>query len=168
MHGLRLGSRCFKGKTSLGIREIVDCLAPEMSQLYCVTHGDFLIDFSVGKFLSEAEDQKLRGEYNRMLLKKLDRVGNSRPDLKLFRPGFLEKFRDYLYGDWTRFYLLEATVPLSTIEPWSNGVPSGCQVLICCVDAAYWEVFVGSPELLTRLRETFAEAVPCLLQDKTA
>lgn len=123
--------------------------------------------FSGGKSLGEAEEQKLRREYNRMLLKKLDRVENSIRHLKLFQRGFLQKFRDFLYGDWNHFYLLEAKIPLSTIEPWTNKVPSGCQILICCVDAAYWEVFVESHALLVRLKETFAAAIPCRLEDKT-
>jgi hypothetical protein len=167
VHGLRLDSRCFKVETSLGIREILDCLAPEISQLYCATHGDFLMYFSGGKSLSEVEIQSLQREYDRMLMEELDRVGNSIRELKLFQRGFLQRFRDYLYGDWNRFYLLEAEVPLSTIEPWSNKVPSGCQILICCVDAAYWEVFVESPALLARLKETFAAAIPWRLEDKT-
>jgi len=123
---------------------------------------------SGGKSSSEEEIHKLHREYDRFLLEELDRVGTERRDLKLFQRGFLQRFRDCLYGDWNRFYLLEAKIPLSTIQPWSNEVPSGCQILICCVDAAYWEVFVGSPELLARLKDTFAEAIPCRSDDKTA
>lgn len=167
MHGLRLDSGCFEGEPLLGIREIVDCLEPEIPQLYCVTHGDFLTYASSDSSLSESAIRKLEREYDGMLIDELDRVGNSVRDLKLFRPGFLAKFRDHLYGDWTRFYLVEARVPLNTIEPWNNKVPSGCRILICCVDAAYWEVFVDSPALLARLKDTFAEAVLWPLDDKT-
>ena len=164
MQGIRLYSRCFEGKTSLGVREIVDCLAPEISQFYCVTHGEFLMYSSGGKSCSEEEIQKLDREYDLFLLEQLGSIGN---DLKLFQRGFLQKFRDYLYGDWTRFYLLGTRIALSAIQPWSNEVPSGCQILICCVDGAYWEVFADSPALLARLKDTFAEAMPCRLDEKT-
>jgi hypothetical protein len=170
MQGLALNSRCFKTKTSLGIREIVDCLTPEISQLYCVAHGPFL-SFSSreGKVLSEEEIQKLERESRRFLLEEEDIhiVGVEVRDLKLFERGFLEKFRDYLYGDWTRLYLLTAKIPLSTIQLWNSKLPTECEILICCIDAAYWEVFARSPALLVRLKGTFAEAVPCLLEDKT-
>jgi hypothetical protein len=90
---------------------------------------------SGGKSCSQEEIQKLDREYDQ-LLEELDHVGSERRDLKLFQRGFLQRFRDYSYGDWNRFYLLEATIPLGTIQPWSNEVPSGCQILICCVDEA--------------------------------
>jgi hypothetical protein len=159
MYGLRLYSQCFGVKTTLGIRAIVDFLAPEISQLYCVIHGDYLMRSSVGKEEAERFDR----DYNLFLMEELGLENN---DLKLFRPGFLQKFRDCLYGDWTRFYLLKATVPLSTIRPWSNELPAECEILICCVDAAYWEIFVNNPELFGRPREAFAEAVSCRLDDK--
>jgi hypothetical protein len=119
---------------------------------------------SGGKSCSEAEIQKLDREHDLFLLEQLGSIGN---DLKLFQRGFLQKFRDYLYGDWTRFYLFETRIALSTIQPWSNEVPSGCQILICCVDAAYWEVFAESYALLARLKDTFAETMPCRLDEKT-
>jgi hypothetical protein len=122
---------------------------------------------SGGKSCNEEEIERLDREYNLFLLEELGHVGTELRDLKLFQRGFLQKFRNYLYGDWSRFYLLAAKTPLSTVQPWTIEVPTGCEILICCVDAAYWEVFVSSPVLLTRLRKTFAEAVPCRLGDKT-
>jgi hypothetical protein len=145
MHGIRLYSGCFQEKTSLGIREIVDCLAPGISQFYCVTHGAFLMYSSGGKSCTREQIQKLDREYDLFLLEQLGPTAN---DLKLFQRGFLQKFRDQSYGDWTRFYLLETRIALSTFQPWSNEVPYGCQILICCVDAACWEVFAASPALL--------------------
>jgi hypothetical protein len=104
VQGLRLDSRCFKGKTSLGIQEIVDCLAPEISQLYCAAHGWPFVNYSsrAAKVLSEEEIQELERECERFLLEEEDThlVGVEVRDLKLFEHGFLEMFRDYLYGDW--------------------------------------------------------------------
>lgn len=113
----------------------------------------------------EEESQKLDSEYALFLLEELERVGAEIRDLKLFRPGFLQRFRDHLFGDWNYFYLLEAKIPLSTVRPWTNKLPSGCKILICCVDAAYWEVFTDDPSLLARLKERFNGAAPCLLED---
>jgi hypothetical protein len=120
---------------------------------------------SRGKSLSEVEIQRLDREYDQYLLEELGRVGTEVRDLKLFQPGFLHRFRDYLYGDWTRFYFLEVKIPLSTIQPWSKELPSGCQILACCADAAYWEVFVCTSTLLARLKDTFAEAIACRFDD---
>ena len=86
---------------------------------------------------NDEEGKKLDGEYASFLMEELDRVGRGIRDLKLFRPGFLQRFRDHLYGDWNSFYLLEAKIPLSTIPLGTNDLPCGCKILICCVDAAY-------------------------------
>jgi len=167
MLGLRLNSECFKEKTSRGIREILNCLAPEIAGLYCVAHGEFLAYSVGGKSCSEEEIERLDREYELFLLDSLDLVGTESRSLKLFQPGFLNNFREYLYGDWTRFYLLQEEISLSTIQPWANAIPAGCQVLICCVDAAYWCVFTNDQTVLSRLNETFAHAVPCQLEDTT-
>ena len=122
---------------------------------------------SDGRPYSEEEIQKLDREYALLLLERLGSVGAENCDLKLFQKGFLQRFRDYLYGDWNRFYLFESKPPLNALQPWSNEVPCGCQIFICCVGAAYWEVFVESPALLARLKDRFPEAIPFRLDDKT-
>jgi hypothetical protein len=104
MHGVRLDSRCFKEKTNFGIREIVDCLAAEISELYCAVHQNLLAYVSAdGKVLSDAEGEKLDCDYERFLIEEQERNGAESRKLKLFGPGFLLRFRDYLYGDWNRF-----------------------------------------------------------------
>lgn len=82
----------------------MDCLAPEISQLYCAAHGWPFVNYSsrAAKVLSEEEIQELERECERFLLEEEDThlVGVEVRDLKLFEHGFLEMFRDYLYGDW--------------------------------------------------------------------
>jgi hypothetical protein len=162
MEGLRLTEKCFDGRTEAGIRSIVDILAPELAELYCVTHSDFLIYSSGGKSLSDEECTKLDEEYGRFLLEEL-----SDRHLKLFDRGFLPRFRDYLYGDWTRFYLLSTRIPLATIQYCGNVVPPACRIFISDVDAAYWEVYVLDRSLLTRIKQKFPDAQQCRLEDKT-
>jgi len=168
MHGLVLPRQCFKVRTSYGIREIVDCLAAEISESYCAVHQHFLIyDSPEGKVLSDAESERLDRECERFLIEEQERNGAEIRDLKLFGPGFLLRFRDYLYGDWNRFYLLSEKVPLGEIQLGSNQVPPQCEIFICCVDAAYWEVYTRDTALLERLKERFPEAMPRNLADKT-
>jgi hypothetical protein len=162
MEGLHLSQKCFDGRTEYGIRSIVDVLAPDLSQYYCATHRDFLIYCdSGGKSLTDEECKQLDEEHSRFLLDEL-----SNQHLKLFDRGFLPRFRDYLYGDWTGFYLLSARIPLATIKPWGNEVPPECQIFISDVDAAYWEVYALDPFLLNRIKEKFPDAQPCKLEDK--
>jgi hypothetical protein len=158
MRGYRLGPACFREKVRLGIREIVDCLTPEISQLYCAAHGQFLELLAS----NDQESQTFDNEYAVFLLEELD----SR-ELRLFRPGFLERFRDHLYGDWNSFYLLDVRSSFGSIQPWGNDLPAECKIFICCIDAAFWEVYSDDPGLLARLKERFNGAVGCLLQDKT-
>jgi hypothetical protein len=162
MEGLHLSQKCFDGQTAYGIRSIVDVLAPELLQHYCVTHSDFLIYCdSGGKSLSDEECKRLNEEHDRFLLEEL-----SNHHLKLFDRGFLPRFRDYLCGDWTRFYLISTRIPLATIQYWSNAVPLECGIFISCVDAAYWEVYALDPSLLAPIKEKFPDAQPCKLEDK--
>ncbi len=166
MHGLVFP--CFKVRTEYGIREIVDCLAVEISELYCAVHQNSLAYVSPdGKMLSDAEGERLDRECERFLIEEQERNGAELRELKLFGPGFLLRFRDYLYGDWNRFYLLSETVPLGEIQLWSNHVPPQCEIFICCIDAAYWEVYARDAAVLERLKERFPEAVPRDLADKT-
>jgi len=168
MQGVRLFQNCFSVHTRDGIRNIVDCLVPEISQRYCVTHGEFLL-FSTreGKTLSDEAVRSFDRKYEHFLMEQHYIAGSEIPNVKLFDRGFLESFRDCLYGDWNHFYLLTSKIPLNVIQLWSNNVPPGCDIFICCVDAAYWEVFVRDAALLERLKGRFPEAVPCNLEDKT-
>jgi hypothetical protein len=136
MEGLHLSQKCFPCRTEYGIRGIVDILAPELSQLYCITHKDFLEYSLDGTALSDEQMEKLDEEYGHFLVEDLERVGNSVRDLKLFDRGFLPRFRDYLCGDWTDFYLLATRIPLTAVQPWGNKVPPECQIFISCMDAA--------------------------------
>jgi hypothetical protein len=168
MEGLRLSQKCFTGRTEYGIRIIVDVLEPELSRLYCVTHEEFLMYLSgEGKALTDEQFEEVHKEYEHFLLEELERVGNSIRHLKLFDCGFLPRFRDYLSGDWTSFYLLSTRIPLAFIQPWSNQVPPECEIFISCVDAAYWEVYARDTSLLTRIKEYFPDTEGCKLQDKT-
>ena len=167
MEGLHLSEKCFPDKAAYGIRSIVNVLAPELSQMYCVTHKDFL-EYSLpgGKALSDEEYGNLSEQYAGFLLEEVDRVGNSVQDLKLFERGFLTKFRDYLYGDWTDFYLLAKRIPLTLLQPWSSQLPPECQILISCIDQAYWEVYARDTSVLARIKEQFPRAEPCRLENK--
>lgn len=168
MLGVVLPRPCFKVRTRYGIREIVDCLAAEISELYCAVHQDFLIYHSSdGKVLSDAEGERLDGECERFLIEEQERNGAEIRELKLFGPGFLLRFRNYLSGDWNRFYLLSEKVPLGEIQLGNNQVLPQCEIFICCVDAAYWEVCARDAALLERLKKRFPEAVPSDLADKT-
>ena len=163
MDGVHLSSNCFSGRTAYGIRNVVDALEPELSQLYCVVHGDFLEYSSLnGKALSDEEDNKLDDEYSRHLLAEHDSQ-----ELKLFDRGVLLRFRNYLCGDWTSFCLLSAKVALQTIEPWTNKIPAECEIFISCVDEGYWEVYARDDSLLLRLTERFSNCSPCNLEDKS-
>jgi hypothetical protein len=162
MEGLHLSKKCFPCRTEFGIRSIVDVLAPELSQLYCVTHQDFLIYSTGDKALGDEECKRLDEQYRHFLLEE-----PGRGDLKLFDRGFLPRFRDCLYGDWTDFYLLSTRIPVISIQPWDNNVPPNCQILISCVDAAYWEVYARDTSLLARIKEQFPDAEPCKLENKT-
>jgi hypothetical protein len=109
MLGLRFNSQSFSIETRYGIREIINCLGPDISQLYCIAYGDFL--------MWKGEDaDKLENELASFVLEELDHVGNEIRGLKLFRPGFLPRFRDYLYGDWNHFYLLETKIPCTRCD----------------------------------------------------
>jgi hypothetical protein len=168
VEGLHLAQKCFTCRTEHGIRVLVDVLGPELSQLYCVTHSDFLEYFSPdGKTLSDEECEKLNEQHTQFLLEEFASGGRAVADLKLFDRGFLLRFRNYLWGDWTDFYLLSTRIPLSAIQPWGNQVPPECQIFISCVDAAYWEVFARDTSLLARIKEHFPDAVPFELENKT-
>jgi hypothetical protein len=168
MHGLLLPRQCFKARTRYGIREIVDGHAVEISELYRAVHQNFLIYGSPdGKSLSDAEGERLDRECGRFLIEEQEQSGAETRELKLFGPGFLPRFRDYLYGDWNRSYLLSKRVFLDEIQFWSNQVPPAREIFICCVDAAYGEVYARDAALLERLKERFPDAVPRDLADKT-
>ena len=169
MRGLRLSDGSFKLRTKYGIRELVDCLVPQISELYCVAHGDFLMYVSSeGRTLSDEECRRLDQEYERFLITRQDRKGTGIRDLTLFAPGFLERFRDYLYGDWTNFYLFATQVALAVVEPSTNTVPAECEIFLSCVDAAYWEVFANDQSFLARIQDRYPNAVSCKLSDKTS
>lgn len=159
MRGLRFYSQSFTVKTVYGIREIIDCLAPEISQLYCLTQGEFLFGGHSVKGVEEVEDK-----YTEFLLE------DQNPDgfgLKLFKPGFLTTFRDYLFGDWTDFYLVDAVIPLGGLKLWGNKIPEGCKIFISCIDGAYWEVFTEQQELLTRLNTRLPGGMQLMLEEKS-
>lgn len=158
MDGLRLNRDCFPpGKTDLGIRQLVQILTPDISHLFGVTHGDFLF---YPPHATEEESREFDRRYGGFFVEE----GEQR--LKFYKPGFLAAFGDSLYGDWTRFYLLSSPVPLSLFSPWLAAVPEQCTVLICCVDAAYWEVFARDVTLLAKLKSHFPSAVSWKLEDK--
>jgi hypothetical protein len=121
-----------------------------------------------GKTLSDEECGRLDQEYERFLITRQDRKGSEICDLTLFAPGFLERFRDYLYGDWTNFYLFATEVPLTIVEPWTNSLPTECEIFLSCVDAAYWEVFASDPSFLARIEDRYPNAMPCKLSDRTS
>jgi len=159
MDGCQLRQDCFApGQTTYGIRRIIDVLAPEVSHLYCAIHKPFLIYDS----LTEEQCSQLDGLYSKLLLEK-----SQERDLRLFSPGFLLRFRDHIYGDWTDICLLTSRIPLSEISPDRSEVPHECEVFISCIDAAYWEVFARHKSILDRIGEEFPKAVPCKLQNKT-
>ena len=158
MHGLRLKQNCFRGPVRCGIRQIVDALHEEMSQLYCASKGDFL-EYDA---LTDGEMRTLDGLYEGFLLQK---IGFARDDLSLFDRGFLVRFRDYLYGDWTDFYLLTEPIPLDSFRPETNRVPDKCRILVRCIDAGLWEVFATERSVLNRIQQQFPEADPCNLAE---
>jgi hypothetical protein len=169
MEGLRLSGKCFPYHARYGIRGIVDVLATELSRLYCITHQDFLEYCCLdGTALSDEVRKSLHEEYGRFLLGELATSGGEICDLKLFERGFLPRFRDYLYGDWTDLYLLPTAIPLAAVQPWSNDVPPACQIFISCVDGAYWEIYARDTLPLARIRKQFPDAEPCKLENKTA
>jgi hypothetical protein len=69
-------------------------------------------------------------------------------------------------GTGTASNLLSEKVPLGEIRLWTNHVPPQCEIFICCIDAAYWEVYARDETLLERLKERFPEALPRDLADK--
>jgi hypothetical protein len=159
MHGLRLKQNCFCGPIRSGIRQIVDVLREEMSQLYCASVGDFL-EYDA---LPDSEMRTLDGLYEGFLLQKIG--GFEGDGLNLFDRGFLVRFRDYLYGDWTDFYLLTERIPLDTFRPGTNWVPDKCAIFVRCIDAGLWEVFATERSVLNRIQQQFPEAERCNLAE---
>ena len=74
---------------------------------------------------------------------------------------------EFILGDWDSIYGLRERVELAAFSGYSSGVaPETVEVYLSCTDAAFWEVFARSEDLLLVLKRAFPEAEECLLSDR--
>lgn len=103
-------------------------------------------------------------KYNEIVLK-----SNYEKDIKLLTKGFMNKYANFIVGDWTEIYAINKLTELNEIDDYDfnkSKIKKNAEIYFSCIDAGFWEIYSKEKVILDLIKKEFYLSRDINLLDK--